>query len=155
MNAGRSGRLFLEQLENRALLTVIGPPASDSYDVNEDSSLGISAPGVLANDPGEPLTAELDSNASHGWVSMYSDGSFNYTPAADFWGTDSFIYQANDGVNPPATATVTINVLPINDSPVAWGESFTLNEDVPFSLSQPALLSNDTDVDGDTLTFVV
>ena len=75
-------------------------------------SVGIAA-GLLANDSdpdlGDQLTASLTSNPSHGTLALNADGSFTYTPAAAFIGTDSFTYQATDSHGAPSnTATVTI-----------------------------------------------
>ncbi|MDB5516978.1 MAG: hypothetical protein JWQ17_3736, partial [Tardiphaga sp.] len=99
--------------------------ASDAYSATEDAPLVVAAAGgVLANDadldPAATLiTATVVTNAGHGTVSLAADGSFTYTPDADFYGTDSFTYQASDNAgNPPVVATVTINVAPVNDAPV-------------------------------------
>ncbi len=93
----------------------------DSYTLDEDNTLTVSAPaGVLANDSdpnGDPLTAILDTNVSHGTLSLAADGSFTYTPDADFNGTDSFTYKASDG-SFYSVAEVEITVDPVNDPPV-------------------------------------
>ena len=60
----------------------------------------MAAPGVLANDTdpdGDPLTAVLVTGPSHGTLTLNANGSFTYTPAANFTGTDSFTYRASDG----------------------------------------------------------
>jgi VCBS repeat-containing protein len=75
---------------------------------------------VLGNDTdpdGDPLTAALESGPSHGTVTLNADGSFDYTPDADFNGTDTFTYKANDGTADSNIATVTITVTPVNDAP--------------------------------------
>ncbi len=74
------------------------PPAAaaDAYTTAEDTALTVAAPGVLGNetDPdGDPLTAVLVSGPSHGTLTLNADGSFGYTPAADFAGTDMFSYR--------------------------------------------------------------
>jgi VCBS repeat-containing protein len=69
--------------------------------------------GMLANDTDvdrNPLTAILETNPAHGTVLVQPDGSFIYTPAADFNGTDSFGYKASDGAAQSNVATVTITV---------------------------------------------
>ena len=85
--------------------------------------LVVTAPGVLGNDSdadGDPLTASLVPGRN-GTVSLHADGSFTYTPALDFFGEDSFTYEACDTGTPPwcATALVTITVNAVNDPPVA------------------------------------
>jgi VCBS repeat-containing protein len=135
------------------------PPVAnaDSYAATEDTPLTVSAPGVLSNDTdvdGNTLTAILNTNPSNGTVSMSSNGSFTYTPNANFNGFDSFTYYAYDGALQSTTpASVTINVAAVNDAPVANADSYTTTEDIPLIVNSPAgVLVNDTDVDGNTLT---
>ena len=52
-------------------------------------------------------------------MALAADGSFTYTPNADFNGTDSFTYTASDGTAASNVATVTITVTGVNDAPVA------------------------------------
>jgi Bacterial Ig domain len=102
-----------------------GPPTArdDRYDTIEgsDHTLQVSAAnGVLRNDAdpeGGPLTASMASGPSHGKVTLRSDGSFSYTPESGFFGDDSFIYRARNGAGKSSTASVTIDVAPVNDSP--------------------------------------
>jgi len=110
---------------------------NDAYSVDEDGTLTVTPPppgnGVLKNDTdadGDPLTAVKLSDPANGSVTLNSNGSFTYTPAADFNGSDSFTYQANDGLANSNTATVTITVNPVNDAP-----SFTMGPDETASVS--------------------
>jgi VCBS repeat-containing protein len=132
---------------------------NDAYTTDEDVSLDIAAPGVLGNDTdadGDPLTASPALGPSHGTVTLNLDGSFQYTPDADFNGTDYFIYDVNDGTADSNLASVTITVDPVNDgAPVAVNDAYTTDEDVILNVVAPGVLSNDTDVDGDTLTAVL
>jgi large repetitive protein len=88
--------------------------------------------------------------ASHGKVVMNADGTFNYTPDANFIGTDTFIYLLCDKENDCSGAQVTITVNPANDSPIA-------RDDINMTLmGMPAsgnVLINDIDPDGDLLTI--
>jgi Ca2+-binding RTX toxin-like protein len=60
------------------------------------------------------------------------DGSFVYTPDANYNGTDSFTYEASDGKGGSSTATVNLTVTPVTDATLADGnESYTsYNEDI-------------------------
>ena len=92
----------------------------DAYTTPEDTPLTVIAPGVLANDTDaedDPLTAAKLTDPAHGTVTLQADGSFVYTPAAEYSGTDSFTYKANDGHGDSAPATVTFTVSPTNDPP--------------------------------------
>ncbi len=106
------------------VVPVNDPPTAgvlgDAYSVLEDQTLTIAAPGVLANDgdvDGDPLTAVLVANVSHGALVLNADGSFTYLPAANYFGPDSFSYRASDGQTSSEPATVNITVTPVNDAP--------------------------------------
>jgi hypothetical protein len=70
----------------------------DSYEVNENGVLNVDAPGVLGNDEDAdgPLTAVVTREPDSGTLVLRPDGSFTYTPNADFSGNDFFFYRAND-----------------------------------------------------------
>ncbi|MCC5845700.1 MAG: cadherin-like domain-containing protein [Verrucomicrobia bacterium] len=91
------------------------PPVStgNTYSMNAGETLNADAPGVLANDfdaNDDVLTAQLQSDVSHGSLTLHPDGSFHYTPNAGFAGEDSFTYAAHDGTDTGNTVTVTIRV---------------------------------------------
>jgi VCBS repeat-containing protein len=130
----------------------------DAYSVDEDAALTVPASGVLTNDTdveGDALTAVLVSGVSNGALTLHADGSFTYTPNADFNGMDSFTYKANDGTVDSDPATVTITVDPVNDAPVAADDTYSVDEDSTLTVGAPGVLSNDIDVDGDSLTAIL
>ena len=146
--------------ETITIEVVNAPPvaANDAYSVDEDDTLNVAAPGVLGNDTdvdGDTLTAVLDTGVSDGTLTLNGNGSFSYDPAADFYGSDSFTYHANDGTDDSNTATVTITINPTNDAPVAVDDAYSVDEDNTLNVAAPGVLGNDTDVDGDTLTAVL
>src|SRR5439155_12467196 len=115
----------------------------------EDTSLNVAASGVLSNDSdaeGDSLTAIAITSASHGALTLNADGSFSYTPAANFNGTDSFTYIANDGSADSASITVTLTINPVNDFPLATSDAVTTLEDAAIAIR---VLDNDSDSDGD------
>lgn len=130
--------------------------AEDSYAVDEDTPLDVDPPGVLANDvdvdTGALLTAVVEGQAAHGAVTVEPDGALHYVPHADFSGTDHFVYHAYDGVMASAPVTVSVQVRPVNDAPVAVDDRWEMDEDGVLRLAAPGVLSNDTDADGDVLT---
>ncbi|MBN2218577.1 MAG: cadherin-like domain-containing protein, partial [Pirellulales bacterium] len=89
--------------------------AADNYQVEVDGQLTVNAAnGVLANDTdveGTALTAVLGTTTQHGNLTLNPNGSFTYTPAAGYEGTDSFTYTASDGDLSSAETTVTIQVI--------------------------------------------
>ncbi len=90
----------------------------DAYTVAEDSVLTTPTPGVLANDTDadlDPLTASKVTDPAHGTLTLNANGSFTYTPAADYNGPDSFTYRAYDGGQYSNIATVTLDVTPVDE----------------------------------------
>jgi hypothetical protein len=86
----------------------------DEYSTPANTPITVAAPGVLANDSdadGHAITAVKLSNPSHGSVTLSASGGFTYTPAASYFGPDSFTYTTNDGVTNGNTATVSFTVL--------------------------------------------
>src|SRR5262249_23114842 len=126
---------------------------ADAYAVAEDQALVVAAPGVLGNDgdvEGDSLSAVLVSGPAHGTVNLNADGSFTYTPNADYYGSDSFTYKANDGSLGSNVATVTLAISPVNDAPlVDAGPDQTVNEG-----STVAFNSTASDADGDGLSYL-
>jgi uncharacterized repeat protein (TIGR01451 family) len=127
--------------------------ANDTYSTPEDTTLSVAASGVLANDTdidGDALSAVLISGPLHGTLTLTNNGGFLYTPALNYNGPDSFTYQASDGSTNSATATVNINVTPVNDPPVANPDTATTPEDTAVTIP---VLTNDTDPEGTPLTI--
>ncbi|MCH8119310.1 MAG: tandem-95 repeat protein [Planctomycetes bacterium] len=113
----------------------------------EDTSVTISLTG---SDPdSDPLAYSTVTGPSHGSLNGTAP-NLNYTPNANFYGSDSFTFKVNDGTADSALATVSITVSPVNDPPVANDDTATTQEDTPVAtIDVPA---NDTDIDNDTLT---
>jgi RHS repeat-associated protein len=133
--------------------------AGDSYTTDEDTDLIVAAPGILDNDldlDGDALSASLLSGPTNGTLSLNADGSFTYTPAANFNGADSFTYKANDGLADSNVAMVTISVTSVNDAAVADVDSYSTAEDTTLTvLSATGVLANDSDVDSDPLSALL
>jgi hypothetical protein len=130
---------------------------SDGYTTAEDVTLTIAAPGVLANDAdidGPSLTAVLVAGPSRGALVLNPDGSFNYVPAANSFGPDSFTYSASDGTSSSVPVTVSLSVTAVNDPPVASNDSYSMLQGAVLTVAAPGVLGNDTDIDS-TLTAAV
>jgi regulation of enolase protein 1 (concanavalin A-like superfamily) len=139
-------------------IQVLAPPeaVADSYAVNEDSTLNVPAPGLLANDSSDGTkTAILYSGVANGSLTFTSDGSFIYSPRANFNGTDSFRYKLTDGSLDSNVVTVTLTVNPVNDAPVnrvPIAQRTARNTNEVFSNSSRISLS---DVDAGNATIQV
>lgn len=141
-----------------ARVTITITPVNDlpvavnrSFSVAEDGTLTIPAPGVLASvtDPdGDRLTAVLVGGVSRGTLAFNADGSFTYVPRANDDSADSFTYTILDGSGQSNTARVDIDILPVNDLPVAVDRGFTTNEDTTLVVPAPGVLAGATDVEG-------
>ena len=123
----------------------------DTYSTDENVDLSVPGPGVLGNDTdadGDQITASLVSGPAHGMAALGIDGSFQYTPAAGFDGTDMFTYVANDGAGDSNVATVTITVNPapactgiclsVDDVSVGEGNKGSTKAVFTISLSAPS-----------------
>jgi VCBS repeat-containing protein len=85
----------------------------------------VASPGLLANDSdpdNNALTAVKIGDPAHGTVVVNPNGSYVYTPEANYNGPDSFTYAANNGSGNSNTATVSITVNPV-DEPITGGET--------------------------------
>src|SRR5262249_8935430 len=89
----------------------------------------------------------------HGPLTLTVRSAFTYTPAAEYTGSDSFTYKANDGQLDSNVATVSLTVS--DDAPVAANESYAVSKNNPLAVSAPGVLANDTDANGDALTAVL
>jgi VCBS repeat-containing protein len=133
--------------------------APDSYTVVHDHAL---ASDLLFNDrdpDGDPLTVFLPQliGPTHGFLKLFADGSFTYTPFQGYVGTDTFTYFASDGAL-TTPGTVTINVT--NQAPVTAPDSYTVVHSHELDAGRPGssshgVLFNDFDPDGDPLTAIV
>ncbi|MGF1515744.1 MAG: Ig-like domain-containing protein, partial [Elainellaceae cyanobacterium] len=133
--------------------------ADDAYTVTEDTpfTATLGTDDLLQNDSdldGDTLTVSTTpvTAPANGAVVLNADGTFEYTPNADFTGTDSFVYEVSDGNGGTAQATVNLTIDPVNDAPVAGDVALTVDEETigtALGLTAPA------DADGDTLAVTV
>jgi hypothetical protein len=135
----------------------------DVNTIAEEGTLNVPATGVLSNDTDEDvphaLTAVLVSGPSHATPSfaLNPNGSYTYTPVANYVGTDVFTYQANDGTLSSNIVSVTITITPVNDPPTfTGGGNVTSPEDTPYSAAWATGMSaGPADETGQTLSFNV
>ncbi len=117
-----------------ALLTVnpiddLPVAVDDTFLTDEDSALTQTlAPNDTPTGDGGNTWA-LATGPSHGSVVVNADGSFTYTPDADYHGPDSFTYTLTDADGDVSTATALLTVNPIDDLPVAVDDTFLTDED--------------------------
>ena len=117
--------------------------ANDTLTVLEDS--GTTTGNLATNDTpsgdGGNLWA-LTTAAVNGVAVVNPDGTFSYTPNANFSGTDSFTYSITDTDGDSSVATVSVIVTPVDDVPVAVDDTLTVAEDSVANTGN--LATNDT-----------
>lgn len=131
------------------------PPIAfpDTVNTNEDTAHN---GNVLSNDwnisdSAMTVTGFVAVNPAYGVIMIAANGNYTFVPAANWHGSTSTTYTAhNDEGND--TGTINITVSSVNDAPVANDDTITATEDTTTGNVSPAMRSNDTDVDGDTLT---
>ncbi len=143
------------------------PPLADSgvVSISEDTA----APVVLvASSPTEDVIFSIITAPSHGTIAtgnaslpaqIPSNGveafvTAQYKPGNNYSGPDSLTFRACNAAAPSvcSTGTISINVVAVDDPPVAKPDSATVAEDGTLILTPAMVLVNDTDVEGDTLT---
>lgn len=124
--------------------------ASLSFSVDEDQPL-VRTIDITDNE-GDPWTLAF-SEPLHGSVTMFGADAFQYRPAPDYNGADSFTVTVSDG-RLEASATIDIAVGAVNDAPTGASDAFATAEDTPFITPASVLLANDHDPDGDELAII-
>jgi large repetitive protein len=125
---------------------------STQFFVGEDAALTL---GLPASDvDSETLSFSVLTGPTNGSVTLNGNGSFTYTPNANFNGTDSFTYRANDSDLNSNAATISIAVSAVNDAPTVANALADQSspEDTAFSFTLPA--DSFADVDNATLALV-
>ncbi len=156
--SAKPGALFqpaLARIVGTTVLNQVPVAQPDSYAAIADTPRH-EALGVLANDTdadGHALSAILISSVAHGSVTLQPSGSFIYTPTIGFTGTDQFVYQAFDGFDASAPATVTLQVEPVNTPPVVTIS--TPAEGSVLAAPQVTVAGTATDEDGQIVSVLV
>jgi large repetitive protein len=125
---------------------------------SEDAVFNINKSILLANDSdiddaNNALSLSWVGNASGGSVSLDDNGNVVFTPNANYNGTASFQYKVRDAAGAEsAVVQAVIPVTSVNDAPVAVDDQFDTYKNTPMTVAFSQLTSNDSDVDGDSLT---
>ncbi|NJK57778.1 MAG: tandem-95 repeat protein [Pleurocapsa sp. SU_5_0] len=151
-----SANQSVETTFNVSVVNNIPVANNDTATTNEDATLTILATELLGNDrdddAGDNLSITRVNNSVNGTAVINQAGNIEFTPAANFNGTASFEYVVSDGMD-DATGLVSIEVNSVNDAPIAVKDIFTTKEDTSVTILKSDLLSNDRDVEGNSLSF--
>ena len=122
--------------------------AKDTANTDEDTPVTIAVTSNDTDIEDSTLTVASFTNPAHGTVSNPRNGSLIYSPAENWNGSDSFSYTIVDSNDGRASATVEIEVAPVNDAPLAATDTVSTPEDTDVTIN---LLANDSDVEGSTI----
>jgi hypothetical protein len=121
---------------------------------DEDNSEASDLSSFTSDIDGDDLTYSIVTDATNGTTSI--DGSIvTYTPNANFHGTDSYTYKANDGTDDSNTSTVTITVASVNDAPVANDVTVSTQSRTGNMRQSVIIILDASDVEGDDLTYSI
>ncbi len=132
-------------------------PVADDAPIANPTTLVVSedtpATGALnAYDPdGGPLTYALTTPSANGTVTLNPDGTYTYTPNANFFGSDSFAITITDSSGTTLVVPISFTVAPVDDAPVGSDLSITPPEDGGFVGTLPAA----SDPEGQPVTFAL
>ncbi|MGY0313267.1 cadherin-like domain-containing protein [Alteromonas macleodii] len=104
---------------------------------------------VASDSDGDTLGFSVGTSPSNGSLTVSQDGSFVYTPSADFFGEDAASITVSDSIE-SVSASISFTVTNVNDLPVIQTSSLVVG-----SNGETTGIIEATDVDGDTLTFTV
>jgi len=134
------------------------PPVAndDSFATDEDTPLTVNVVDNDTDTDGDPLTVTGVMQAGHGTVVINADSTVTYTPDANYNGTDSFQYTADDGQGGTATATVSLVIRSVNDVPVISSGDLNLSASTINETGSVTLNGSFGDPDaGQTHTVVI
>ena len=121
---------------------------NDTSTTDEDLPATLS---VISNDTdieNDPLEVVIVTQGGNGRVVNNNDGTVTYTPFTNYSGTDTFTYTITDGNGGISTATVVMNINPVNDAPLAVDDFAHTPEDTQVVI---VVMANDLDPDGDVI----
>ncbi len=122
---------------------------ADAFTMDEDTELSVPAPGLLDGDldvDGDDLEVDGGTDPAHGTLEPNPDGSFVYTPDADYNGTDTFTYTVSDGEATSAPVTVTITIRPVAEPVTAPPTHVVVNAGGTVAVNIPGVVDNPSDL---------
>jgi VCBS repeat-containing protein len=131
-------------------------PPVQNVSTPEDTPLSGQVHGV---DPdGDPLTFSLVQGPTHGTLTFNADGTYTYTPALNYNGSDAFVFRVSDPSGASNLGGVSITVTPVNDPPVAVNDAYSVDEGAALVISAAPvtrlrMVSDPGDFIGQGLTY--
>jgi VCBS repeat-containing protein len=124
------------------------PPVSNNLTFDTETNNNLTGALKVTDTDGDTVTCNIVNSTSHGNITLNNDGTFNYIPEEGFIGNDTFTYKAQDWKETGNTATVQINVHPVNQAPVSTDINCAMNKNENIIGNLTA-----TDEDKDPLSY--
>ncbi|KAF0118765.1 MAG: putative hemolysin [Rhodospirillaceae bacterium] len=99
------------------------PVVSEGVSVSGAEDTSVNGTLMASDIDNDPLTFALGEGPTSGTATVNGDGTWSYTPEADYSGEDTFTYTVSDGQGGEAMGTVNVTVTPVVDAPVLNGPS--------------------------------
>ncbi|GBF82034.1 cadherin-like domain-containing protein [Aphanothece sacrum] len=136
----------------------VGSPTATLSNTAEDTPITITAANLLAgfSDVDGDTLSVVGLTSNNGTLVDNGNGTYTFTPTANFNGAVNLTYGVSDGTATLADQSQTFSVTPVNDAPVGSPTATLSNtaEDTPITITAANLLAGFSDVDGDTLSVV-
>jgi VCBS repeat-containing protein len=134
------------------VLTSNTPPVASAFsaNTNEDQNLNATLLSAVEDAQGGLLSFTTLQAPAHGVLNWLSNGNFQYIPAPNFFGADSFAYRVCDNGGLCDQSTVSISVAAVNDAPAIGEETMSTSEDTQTTLN---IALNDSDIESDLITY--
>lgn len=123
---------------------------NQALNLNEDVPITFTLTGTDGD--GDALTFSMVSYPQHGELEG-TPPQLTYYPAANYFGSDGLSFRVNDGLADSAEATITFEILSVNDLPIANPQTLATDEDTAISVElsgsdlESALLSYSVNTD--------
>jgi VCBS repeat-containing protein len=132
------------------------PPMANNGSLSGDEDTSLTGTVSVTDPDNDPWSVSVVGQPSRGSLSLNPNGSFRYTPEGDRTSTERFTYVAVDSQGlSSSVATVWLTVNPVNDAPVAQGETYTVNSTATLNINPAGVLANDSDIDSPNLSAAV
>ncbi|MEZ8961320.1 tandem-95 repeat protein [Vibrio cyclitrophicus] len=123
-----------------------------AYNVEEDGSITLSDTQLLANSSdveGEVFVSDVSYSGTDGVFTDNGDGTYTFAPNENFNGDISLDVSVMDEDGATAETTAGIDVIAVNDLPVAGSTTYSVDEDNVITISEAQLIANSSDIEGD------
>ncbi len=137
---------------NVAINPINDPPVAMDGSLVTTEDINSSSVLPATDVDGDPLTFAIvmQGNQGSATIDNVNTGAFTYTPNPDMNGPDTLTFSASDGTVTSNVAVINVNIMPVDDLPIAMDDSGTTNEDMIVNI---AVLPNDIEVDGEPLSI--